>query len=261
MNRIAQGLVLVLLGAAALSSTVVSDLYLNYVQAYFRFFLIGAGVMLVLLGAWLVIAEVRTAAAQDDAGADHEPASACAGGGDGDCHDHSRAPGVAWLLLLPVISVFVIAPPALGSYTASQSSSAAPTSATTEAEEGRYDDALAETDPSEPAKLKLQEFVLRAWTDEERAMAGRPIELTGFVVPHPEGEGWYLARLQISCCAADAVVNRVLITDVDETPEKDSWWTVRGTWVEPEGELQSVRDHRFSVDNMTEVDNPPDPYE
>ncbi|CAM4302331.1 TIGR03943 family protein [Nocardiopsis rhodophaea] len=253
MNRIAQGLVLVLLGAAALSSTVVSDLYLNYVQAYFRPFLAASGAVLVLLGVWVVVAEVRAAARTHG---DHGPIPS-----EDDAHDHCNAPGVSWLLLAPVVAVFVIAPPALGSFTASQSSSPEPTAPRADSDDsGRYDDALAETDPATPAKLELQEFVLRAWTDEEREMAGRPIELTGFVVPNEQGEGWYLARLQMACCAADAVVNRVLITNT-EAPEKDSWWTVRGTWVEPEGELQSVRDHRFSVDTMTEVDNPPDPYE
>ncbi|MBB6171369.1 putative repeat protein (TIGR03943 family) [Nocardiopsis mwathae] len=255
MNRIAQGLVLVLLGAAALSSTVVSDLYLNYVRDYFQPFLIAAGVVLVLLGGWLIAAEVRSAGTEGDhAHGDHSH-----GGGhdDGHGHDHSRAPGVAWLLLLPVVAVFVVAPPALGSFTAGQATDPGAPSPRTE---GRYGDALEDTDPSQPAELKLQEFVLRAWTDEEREMAGRPIELTGFAVPNEQGEGWYLARLQMSCCAADAVVNRVLVTNAEE-PEKDSWWTARGTWVEPEGDLQSVRDHRFSVDTMTQVDNPPDPYE
>lgn len=247
MNRVAQGLVLVLLGTAALASTVFTELYLNYVQAGFRPFLIAAGVVLVVLGLVVVAAELRLVVREEQAAHDH-------GGGHG---DHAHVPRVAWLLLLPAVSVFVIAPPALGAYTAENAASAAPPE---KAEGGGNFDELGDPDSAAPLEMKLREFVSRAWTDEERAMSGRTIELTGFAVPNPEGKGWYLARLQMACCAADAIVNRVLITDQPE-PAKDSWWTVRGTWEEPEGDLQSVRDHHFSVAEMTEVDDPPAPYE
>jgi len=253
VNRIAQGLVLVLLGAAALGSSAFSELYLNYVQAAFRPFLIAAGLVLVVLGALVVAADLRAAARGEDGEQGHD--------GHDHGHDHHGGPRVAWLLVLPVVAVFVVAPPALGAYTAAASGAAeAPDPSRVDLSEYR-DDPFAEAGDG-PVELQLQEFVSRAWTDEDRAMSGRTIELTGFVVPHPDGEdeGWYLARLQMACCAADAVVNRVLITD-EPAPETDSWWTVRGTWDEPEGDLQSVRDHRFTVEEMHEVDNPPDPYE
>lgn len=104
---------------------------------------------------------------------------------------------------------------------------------------------------------------MHAWIDEERRLAGQLVQLTGFAVP-AEGEeadeGWYLARLQIACCAADAIVNKVLITNEPE-PEPDTWFTVEGRWVEPEGDLSEVSVHRFEVESTAEVENPPDPYE
>ncbi|MFC7327284.1 TIGR03943 family putative permease subunit [Marinactinospora rubrisoli] len=255
MNRIAQGIVLVLLGAAALSCTVVSDLYLNYVQSAFRPFLAAAGVVLLVLGVVAIAVDLRSARTPDPAAEPgHDHAGHAAAGHDG--HGHG-APRVAWLLLLPVIAVFVVSPPALGAYTASGAASGPPRESA-----ASLDDLDEEEwgDPSRPREMELQEFVMRAWTDQERTMAGRTVRLTGFVVPNPEGEGWYLARLQMACCAADAIVNRVLITDEPEPP-KDSWWRVDGTWVEPEGDIQAIRDHRFSVSEMVEVENPPDPYE
>lgn len=252
MNRIAQGLVLVLLGAAALSATLATDLYLNYVQAVFRPFLIGAGLVLVVLGAVSIAADVRAASRGRDAPDDHAYDDYA---NDDHGHGHGRGPGVAWLLLLPVVAVFVISPPALGAYSAGSGTAAKPPE---KVEQSGFDDLG--TNGDGPRTMQLQEFVMRAWTDKERSLAGRDVELTGFVVPRPKGEGWYLARLQMACCAADAIVNRVLITG-EEEPEKDTWWTVRGTWQEPKGELQEVRDHRFTVAEMTEVDNPPDPYE
>ncbi|MBB6119591.1 TIGR03943 family putative permease subunit [Nocardiopsis algeriensis] len=256
MNRIAQGLTLVLLGAAALTATVATDLYLNWVKPGFGPFLVAAGIVMALLGVLVVAAELR---GESRGGPSADAAHEAHGHGE-EGHDHSRAPRVAWLLLLPVLAVFVVAPPALGSYTVeSTAESSGPPPRENRERSGAFDDGLEDAAPGEVVPLDLRQFVMRAWIDEERHLAGRTVELTGFAVP-AEGEGWYLARLQMACCAADAVVNKVLITD-RPAPEADSWWTVRGTWVEPEGELVEVSEHRFSVEEIEEVTDPPDPYE
>ncbi|MFV2197748.1 TIGR03943 family putative permease subunit [Nocardiopsis sp. LOL_012] len=247
MNRIAQGLTLVLLGAAALSSTLFSDLYLNWVKPAFGPFLIAAGAVMAILGVLVIAAELRGGgSAEPDCAPDHG-------------HDHERAPRVAWLLLAPVVAVFVVAPPALGSYTVERDDApAAPPEAPLRG--SSFDDGLDEAAPGEAVDMDIRQFVMRAWVDEERAMAGREIELTGFAVPAEDGQGWYLARLQMACCAADAIVNKVLITNTT-APDKDSWWTVRGTWVEPEGDLADVAQHEFHALDQEAVQNPPDPYE
>ncbi len=279
MNRIAQGLTLVLLGAAALTSTVPTSLYLNWVKAGFGPFLIAAGVVMVLLGVLVIAAELRgenqaldeedavpegvaeaRSADPDRSELDHAAAEYGHRGGDGHGHDHSRAPGVAWLLLLPVVAVFVIAPPALGSYTVESTGGSSGPPPRDERGPSRFTDNLSDAAPGDVVELDVQQFVMRAWIDEEREMSGREIELTGFAVPNQEGEGWYLARLQMACCAADAVVNKVLITD-HPAPEADTWWTVRGTWVEPEGDLYEVSQHEIATSSVDEVTNPPDPYE
>ncbi|MEU0491644.1 TIGR03943 family protein [Nocardiopsis sp. NPDC006139] len=263
MNRIAQGLTLVLLGTSALTATVPTDMYLNWVKPAFQPFLIAAGAVMAVLGVWLVIAELRGEAEEHAHHAhpgDDEAVAEAYGHGGGHGHDHSRAPHVAWLLLLPVLAVFVVAPPALGSYTVQSTASESSAPPPQRERSGQFDDGLEEAAEGEVVPLELRQFVMRAWIDEERAMAGRTVELTGFAVPAEDGEGWYLARLQMACCAADAVVNKVLITD-GPVPEADSWWTVRGTWVEPEGELYDVSEHRFAVTEREEVTDPPDPYE
>ncbi|WP_047868306.1 TIGR03943 family putative permease subunit [Nocardiopsis sp. RV163] len=252
MNRIAQGLTLVLLGAAALTSTVPTDLYLNWVKAGFGPFLIAAGVVMAVLGVLIIVAELRGERAGETAPEEHSDHSA-------DGHDHSRAPKVAWLLLLPVVAVFVVAPPALGAYTV-ESSTASSAPPPEQARPGRFEDGLAEAGPGEVVAMDIRQFVMRAWVDEERQLAGREVELTGFAVPDPEGEGWFLARLQMSCCAADAIVNKVHVSN-EPAPETDSWWTVRGTWVEPEGDIADVSQHEFEVLEMEEVSDPPSPYE
>ncbi|GHC84470.1 TIGR03943 family protein [Nocardiopsis terrae] len=279
MNRIAQGLTLVLLGAAALTSTVPTDLYLNWVKPGFGPFLIAAGVVMVLLGVLVIVAELRggdqaldqedvvpsgAAAAGDDGPArselDHAAAEYAGHTGDGHGHDHERAPGVAWLLLLPVLAVFVVAPPALGSYTVESTGGSSGPPPRDENGSSRFTDNLSEAAPGEVVELDVQQFVMRAWVDEERELADREVELTGFAVPTEDGEGWYLARLQMACCAADAVVNKVLITD-HPAPEADTWWKVRGTWVEPEGELYDASEHEIDTSSVEAVTDPPDPYE
>ena len=274
MNRIAQGLTLILLGVAALTATVPTNMYLNWVKPGFGPFLIAAGLVMVLLGVLVVVAELRG----EDHALDEEEAAPEAvqapersnptvgvhtadenQGHDG--HDHSRAPRVAWLLLLPVVVVFVIAPPALGSYTVENTGGSSAPPPPDDRGPGAFRDALADAEPGETVSLAIQEFVMRAWIDEDRELADRKVELTGFAVPDEEGGGWYLARLQMACCAADAVVNKVLLVTDRTAPEADSWWTVRGTWVEPEGELDDVEHHKFEVDDIEGVDDPPDPYE
>ncbi|WP_150254904.1 TIGR03943 family putative permease subunit [Nocardiopsis deserti] len=252
MNRLAQGLMLILLGAS-LIGTLPTGLYLNYVQGWFQPFLVVAGAILVALGLMLVVFEARAAVRGPSlTERDHD---------DGHGHDHFRAPRTAWLLLAPVLSVFVIAPPALGAYTAQSTVAEGPPR---DVGGGRPLDDLNSSDPDSPVAMEMQDFVVWAWTDEERTMADRTIELTGFAVPGEETEGWYLARLQMTCCAADTVVNRVLVVEHPAEfpePEKNSWWVVRGTWVEPEGDLMDVRDHRFRVEEVEAIDDPPDPYE
>ncbi|WP_310911231.1 TIGR03943 family putative permease subunit [Lipingzhangella rawalii] len=267
----AQGLVLVLLGAAALSTTLGAELYLNYVKEYFRPFLAASGIILLALGIGTVVAELRsgrraddatqpprestpTAAVTQEAGSAHQPEA------DSSCHEHGHGtPRVAWLMVLPAAAIFVVSPPALGAYSVGESGSAP------DPEDVSVGGLEFPDDPDQPMELDVQEFVMHAWVDEERHLAGQLVRLTGFVAPVEEdddapGDGWYLARLQMACCAADAVVNKVLITN-EPAPEVDSWVTVEGRWVEPEGDQSEVRTHELEVEDLTPVDDPPDPYE
>lgn len=268
----AQGLLLVLVGVATLSVTLIGDQYVNYVKPFFFWMLMPSGIVLVLLGGGLVFAELRAARAEDRVALGTVPMGGGAtpiseghehGPGDdhGHGHSHDHAPRTAWLLLLPVVVVFVVAPPALGSYSVSTTAGGG---APSETEESGYTGVPdLPDDANTPHEMGMQEFVMHAWIDEDRELEGRRLRLTGFAVP-PEGddvgEGWYLARLQMACCAADAIVNKVLITNQPE-PEPDTWFTVEGYWNPPDGALSAVTVHEFEVETIEDVDSPPDPYE
>lgn len=54
--------------------------------------------------------------------------------------------------------------------------------------------------------------------------------MTGFVSPaSAKDDGWYLTRIIVSCCAADASSVKVLVHGV-AAPKSDTWVNVTGTW-------------------------------
>jgi uncharacterized repeat protein (TIGR03943 family) len=122
-----------------------------------------------------------------DGGDGHE-----AGGGHGG-HDGHSGPRVAWLLLLPVLGLLLVAPPALGSYAAGQ--------AGTVLSSERVSD-FTPLPAGDPAKITVLDYASRAVFDRGASLTGHSVELTGFIVPGPDGDP-YLARIILSCCAAD----------------------------------------------------------
>ena len=120
MNRQAQGVVLLLLGGAVLKASV-TDMYLRYVKAGLRPFLIAAGVVLVAAAVMTLSYDFR---ADRDRAADQQDVD----DHDDHGHDHGgtahREPRVGWLLILPVLGLLLVAPPALGSYAAGQAGTA-----------------------------------------------------------------------------------------------------------------------------------------
>jgi hypothetical protein len=93
VNRQAQAVVLLLVGGAILRASL-SDLYLRYVKEGLRPFLIAAGALLVASAIATLWYELRPK---------------LAGHSDDDGHGH-REPRVAWLLVLPVFALLLVAP-------------------------------------------------------------------------------------------------------------------------------------------------------
>jgi uncharacterized repeat protein (TIGR03943 family) len=241
VTRATQNLLMMLLGASVLWITLGSEEYLNYVQPWFRFVLIPAALVLITLGIAGLIRErqpdtdpaaptpPKPGPDGDDGPADDADDSGGSGeGGDGG-HGHGAGPRVAWLLCLPVVAIFVIAPPALGSFIADrETTNAAPPP----------------PPPVEgypplpinggPTQMSMAEFISRAFiaqTGDPTTLQGRQVKLTGFVTPREEG-GWHLTRLRIACCAGDALPMQVIVRG-QKRPPTDSWVQVVGTWSPP----------------------------
>lgn len=259
MTRAAQNLLLILLGAAILWITLVSGEYVNYVRPGFRYPLVAAAAALLALGAAGLRREWR-----DAGGDDHEPHDHGHGGHGhghgGHGHDHSRGPRVAWLLALPVLAIFVIAPPALGSFTAARDAGRAAPPPAPPADGFRPLPASAG-----PVDMTMGEFLGRAHeaqTGDLSKLEGVPVRLTGFVTPSADGErGWRLTRMKIACCAGDAVPFPVRVTGVPRPPA-DTWVRVVGVWEPPPpSKRHRTVVHTLRARSLQKIDKPKNPYE
>ncbi|MFG2955707.1 TIGR03943 family putative permease subunit [Streptomyces sp. NPDC048291] len=256
MRRYGGPVLLCLVGVAVLRITLFSDLYLRYVQAALRPCLIASGIALTLLGVTTALLRGRggrTPAdehedAPDDDGHDHED-------DDGHDHDHGHhgaaGPRIAWLLTLPALALLLFPPPALGSYSAGREAAQRAAQGV-----GRFPALPA----GNPVELTLAGFSSRAIYDSGRSLTGRTVRMTGFVT-RGSGGTWYLTRLMVTCCAADATTSKVEIRGAD-APPTDTWVTVTGTW-HPRGKLGSDAAWPPALDatSARTVRQPSDPYE
>ncbi|GGU61100.1 TIGR03943 family putative permease subunit [Streptomyces daghestanicus] len=237
MRRFGPSALLALTGAAVLRVSLFSELYLRYVQAGLRPYLIVSGAVLVLLAAASAVAR-RTEAADDGHGHAHGPAG----------------PRVARLLTLPALALLLFPPPALGTYSAEREAAARAAQGV-----GTFP-ALPSGDPVE---LTLAEFSSRAIYDSGRSLAGRTVRLTGFVTRDDDGT-WYVTRLLVTCCAADATTGKAEVRGVAAAgaPADGAWVTVTGTW-HPEGGLgtDAAWPPVVDADRVRRTTQPANPYE
>jgi uncharacterized repeat protein (TIGR03943 family) len=137
-------------------------------------------------------------------------------------HRHDE-PWVAWLLLLPALALLMFAPPALGSYQASRNGTALGSQAESDFPP------LADGDP---VRVSLLDYAGRAVFDQGRSLAGRNVTLSGFIISGPNGEP-YLARMIVTCCAADARPVKVGLTgDLPSELAQGRWIEVVGAYTE-----------------------------
>jgi uncharacterized repeat protein (TIGR03943 family) len=241
VKRETQNILLLLLGGALIKIAVNGD-YLRYVKPAQQPWIIAGGAVMVLLGAVAIVRDLRAARAK--AAPDHE-----------ESHDHAHSARPAWLLLVPVLAVFLVAPPALGADSVIRTEARVPASAAA---------ANAAAFPPLPAgnvvPLAVNEFVSRAGWDAAGTLNGRTVSLTGFVV-HTDG-GTLLARLVISCCAADAFPVTVRLRDgaADHLPG-DAWIRVTGQVVPGTATKANSYTPDLTPASVVSVPAPKDPYE
>jgi len=245
VTRDVGSIIMILIGGALLRITS-EDVYLRYVKESLKPWLIASGLILIVLGL-LQLADVWRRARRAQA--------------SGESADHGEvhaAPRVAWLLVLPILAIFLIAPPALGAFTAQRQSSVT-----------TAPDATAQAPPlpaGDPVALALNDYASRAIWDDGKTLVGRNVSMTGFATPAPNG-GWYLTRLTLTCCAADATVTKILVLGADAvssptpTPPTYSWVTVVGHWVPGGGTQSETAIAHVQADTVKPIPAPSNPYE
>lgn len=222
VNRAAQALALTALGGVALRVGW-TDEHLRYVQEWMRWPLLISGALLVALAFTVVLGKRH---------AEGEPTS--------------RA---AWALVIPVAVAFIVQPPALGAYTADRGVNKIPDGA---------EPAVAGFAEDEVNDVEVAQFVVMAASHGEE-LAGVSVRMTGFVTS--DADGWFVNRVSIRCCAADAAAFQVRIDGLEAPPDEE-WVEVIGTWQEGTGTSYDVDDPPVLLaEELTEVDEPRNVYE
>jgi uncharacterized repeat protein (TIGR03943 family) len=278
MDRLTQSVLVTLVGGALVALTA-SGRFALYVKTGFGPLLMAAGIALMIVGAVSIVLALRRHRADlSDRAA--EPGTEAAG------HDHDRS-RAAWLLVLPVLAL-LLAPPALGADAVARTSGsqavadAPPPDPQVVTGDGGYKPndgkGKAATDtrvngqqvrtmdfPPLPAgtnpAVTLKDFIQRALYDPTGSVTAHQVTITGFIAPAGDHftDGYSIAQLIISCCAADA---RAIRVHVDGTAPfaANTWVTAVVTASPGSGTLANEYVPSVSVASISRRAQPADPY-
>ena len=215
MRRDFHALVLALVGGT-LFKLAWTGQYDRYVKVAMRPYLFAAAVILLAVAAvslWSALTRSQPSPSQH---LDHEHEQ-------GHGHGHGGL-DVAWLLVLPMIVLLLIAPPALGSYSAGRSGTALNTATASD-----YPPLPA----GDPVRISVLDYASRAVFEHGQSLTGRHLTLSGFLLSNDKGGGWYLTRMVITCCAADAQPIKVgLAGPLPTGLHTNDWLQVTGSYID-----------------------------
>ncbi|MGY5009450.1 TIGR03943 family putative permease subunit [Streptomyces sp. 900105755] len=252
MNRQAQAAVMFLVGAALLHAGT-TGLYLRYVKAGLQPLLLAAGAVLIVSALATAWYEWRRARSHKEAAREAVPEAVREAvpetGPEGHVH---REPRISWLLVLPLLALILIAPPALGSYSAMRTGTAL-----------QHPYGYNTLPKSDPIPLNLVDYAGRAVYDHGRSLAGHQVRIAGFVAVDSAGTP-YLVRMALNCCAADAQPVKVALTGkIPPVLRPDGWLQVTGTYTARETH-DPVNNGPIPYLRVTEakpIPTPADPYD
>jgi uncharacterized repeat protein (TIGR03943 family) len=246
------GLIVAALGVLA-SWLAVDNAYGAFLMPAMRWPLLASGAVMAVLGAATLVTRRRvpSSSARDD----HD-------GGGHDGHEHHGMPRVAWLLLLPLLAVVLVQPPALGA-DAARRDGIVEVARPADAGEGGMPGLPAPVDGA--VELTNGNFMARSYYDRGEGLAGVRVRLTGFVVRQAgRTDGYQLVRFAMACCAGDAVPIRVDVRGAGgPVPPDDTWLEVEGEWVPPEPGTPygPARGATLRLLHKREIEAPDFPYE
>jgi len=251
VKRSAQDVLLMVFGAILLHVGV-TDLHLRFVKASMQPLIVVSALVLLGLAVTGMLSQARAVSAGTSQSIFTAPEVPRTEHDEHEGHAHEHgAPRTSWLLALPLFALLLVAPPALGADSVSRGASTLPV-----APEYRFPPLPAVRDGA--VDLSLREYGNRAAFEPE-SVQGTPVRLLGFSTP--DQQGWVLARVSLSCCAADGRAATVRMTGEPAlaAPPADSWWEVTGTYTPGVAEDGGVP--ALQVTSMTAVAAPDSQYD
>ncbi|SPM29330.1 TIGR03943 family putative permease subunit [Mycobacterium terramassiliense] len=240
MTRETENTVLLVVGISIIMITITGE-FTRYVKPGLLPWLIASAVLLIGLALLAMLRDIRRGGPRiSDEVDDHG-------------HPHSHRRGIVWLLVLPIMALCFITPPAL------RPSAAAPS--VTSVSNDVLNRAFPPIPPGRAPELSLPEVLMREAQDTTGSLKGRPITVTGFVLN--EAQGVDLGRVVIICCAADAQLARIHLggpAAAQATGLPDN------TWIRVEGEVpprqpNSPKIPTLQATAVTRIDAPANPYD
>jgi putative membrane protein len=248
MSREAENTLLLLVGIATAMITI-GGAFTRYVKPSMLPWLGLTAVVVIGLALVAMAVDIRRGVAHGEDGAAHGEH-----GDHGPHGDHSHRGSVAWLLLLPVVVLIFIAPPALRPQAFPPSVTAVST------------DVLRREFPPIPdgraPEVAVPEVMVRAAQDTAGTLDNRLITVVGFTLR--EADGVDLGRVAIVCCAADARLARIHLrgpaaAEAAALPD-ETWIRVEGTVITGSADGDSTSIPTLEVAKVTPIDEPANTY-
>ncbi|CAN1559240.1 TIGR03943, TIGR03943 family protein [Mycobacteriaceae bacterium] len=247
MSREAENTLLLLVGIATAMITI-GGAFTRYVKPSMLPWLGLTAAVVIGLALVAMAVDIRRGVAHGDHGdhGDHE--------NPGPHGDHTHRGSVAWLLLLPVVVLIFIAPPALRPQAFPPSVTAVST------------DVLRREFPPIPdgraPEVAVPEVMVRAAQDTAGTLDNRLITVVGFTLREPDGVD--LGRVAIVCCAADARLARIHLrgpaaAEAAALPD-ETWVRVEGTVITGSADGDSTSIPTLEVAKVTPIDEPANTY-
>jgi uncharacterized repeat protein (TIGR03943 family) len=218
-----------------------SGAFTRYVKPGLLPWLIASAVLLTALALLAIIGDIRRGGPRTS-----DPI-------DDHAHAHSHRARIVWLLVVPIVVLIFVTPPAL------RPSAAAPS--VTAVSNNVLNQAFPPLPPGRAPELSLPEVLMREAHDTTGSLTDRPITVTGFVLN--EAQGVDLGRIVIICCAADAQLARIHLggpaaTQAAGLPDN--------TWLRIEGKVTPAQPKSASIPTLqamsvVRIDAPANPYD
>ncbi|MBW0019091.1 MAG: TIGR03943 family protein [Mycobacterium sp.] len=235
MSRETENTVLLLVGIS-IAMVTASGAFTRYVKPGLLGWLAATAVLLIALALSAIIGDIRRGGPRDH--------------GDG----HSHRPGMVWALLVPIVVLIFVTPPALR-----------PTAVTPSVAAVSHDGANRAFPPLPPGnapEVSLPEVLMREAQDTTGSLTNRSITVTGFVLN--EARGVDLGRIVIVCCAADAQLARIHLggpatAGAAGLPDY-TWLRVEGQVTPASKQPNSAALPTLQATAVTRIDAPANPY-